>query len=171
MLALFRFFIQLAALRRGPQDLPASVVLLVLLAVLNVLVGAANGVTLFGGLRAALGANLLDLFLTMVLLFALLQLKGHVARWQQTAAAFFGLGLLAGLIMLSVRSVAEALGIDGVAMLFDLFLAIWLHVALGNVLRHALGIPLLAGVMIMLSYTVLGFNLIARIFPPVILPS
>jgi hypothetical protein len=170
MLALLRFFIQLAILRRGPQDLPASAVLLVLLAVLNVLIGTANGVELFGGPRAALGANLLDLFLTMVLLFALLQFKSHVARWQQTACAFFGLGVLAGLIMLFVRSPAEALGISGFAMLLDLILAIWLHIALGNVLRHALGVPLLAGVMITLSYTVLAFNLIARIFPPV-LPS
>jgi len=170
MFALFRFFIQLAMLRRRPQDLPASVVLLVLLAVFNVLVGTANGVELFGGLRAALGANLLDLFLTMVLLFALLQFKGHVARWQQTLSAFFGLGVLAGLLMLFVRSPAEVLGIGGFAMLLDLVLAIWLHIALGNVLRHALGVPLLAGVMIMLSYTVLAFNFIARIFPPV-LPS
>ena len=168
MLALFRFFIQLATLRRGPQDLPASSALLVLLAVFNVLAGTANGVELFGGLRAALGANLLDLFLTMLLLFALLQFKGHLARWQQTATAFFGLGVLAGLIMLFIKSPAEAVGVTGLAMLMDLVLAIWLHIALGNVLRHALGIPLLAGVMIMLSYTVLAFNLIARIFPPVL---
>jgi hypothetical protein len=33
------------------------------------------------------------------------------------------------------------------------------------VLRHALAIPLLAGVIIMLSYTVLAFNVIVRIFP------
>lgn len=167
MLALFRFFIQLAILRRGPQDLPASSALLVLLAVINVLVGTANAVELFGGVRAALGANLLDLFLTMLLLFALLQFKGHLARWQQTASAFFGLGVLAGLIMLLVRSPAQGLGVGDIAILLDLVLAVWLHIALGNVLRHALGVPLLAGVMIMLSYTVLAFNLIARIFPPV----
>ena len=41
-------------------------------------------------------------------------------------------------------------------------------VALGNVLRHALGIPLMPGVIIVLSYTVLALNLIARIFPPVV---
>jgi len=168
MQALFRFFIQLAVLRRGPQDLPASPVLLVLLAGLSVLIGAANGADLFGGGRAALGANLLDLILTMLMLLALLQFKRHLPRWQQTATAFFGLGVLAGLIMLLIRSPAESLGITGFAMLIDLALAVWLHVALGNVLRHALGIPLMAGVIIMLSYTVLAFNLIARVFPPVV---
>ncbi|MGB5563932.1 MAG: hypothetical protein WBN02_16625 [Sedimenticolaceae bacterium] len=168
MLALFRFFVELALLRRGPQDLPASPALLALLAGLNVLVGAANGTDLVGGARAAIGANLLDLLLSMLLLFALLQFKGHLARWQQTATAFFGLGVLAGLIMLFIRTPAESLGITGLAMLLDVVLAIWLHVALGNVLRHALGIPLMPGVIIVLSYTVLAFNLIARIFPPVV---
>ena len=79
-----------------------------------------------------------------------------------------GIVLAPGLIMLFVRSPAESFGVTGFAMLVDLVLAIWLHVALGNVLRHALGIPLMAGVIIMLSYTVLAFNLIARVFPPVV---
>jgi hypothetical protein len=168
MLVLIRFFIQLAALRRAPQDLPASPALLVMFAVLSALVGTVNGMELFGGARAALGANLLDLFLTMVLLFALLQFKGHLPRWQQTATAFFGLGVLAGLVMMLLRAPAEMLGIGDLAMLVDLVLAVWLHIALGNVLRHALEIPLLAGVMVVLSYTVLAFNLIARIFPPIV---
>lgn len=169
MLALIRFFVELATLRRGPQDLPASPVLLVLLAGLNVVIGAVNGAELFGGLRASLGANLLDLVLSMLLLFVLLQFKGHLPRWQQTASAFFGLGVLAGLVMLFIRPPAELLGVTELAMLVDLILAIWLHIALGNVLRHALEIPLLAGVVIVLSYTVLAFNIIARVFPPILI--
>jgi len=168
MLALIRFFVALATLRRGPQDLPASPALLVLLAGLNVLVGTVNGAELFGGLRAALGANLLDLLLSMLMLFALLQVKGHPARWQQTASAFLGLGTLAGLIMMFIKPPAELLGITELAMMMDLVLAIWLHVALGSVLRHALGVPLFAGVIIVLSYTVLAFNIIARVFPPIL---
>lgn len=168
MLALLRFFAQLALLRRGPQDLPASPALLVLLAGLNVVVGSTNGTQLFGSARAALGANLLDLLLTMAMLFVLLQVRGLTARWQQTTSAFLGLGVLAGLIMLSVRPPADLLGLQAFATLVDLVLVVWLHVALGSVLRHALGIPLLAGVIIMLSYTVIAFNIIARVFPPMV---
>lgn len=168
MFALLKFFAELAMLRRGPQDLPASPALLVLLALLNVAIGSANGVALFGGVRNAVGANLLDLALTMLLLFGLLQFKGHLARWQQTASAFFGLGALAGLLMLLVRPPAELLGAEKPAALFELVLAIWLHVALGSVLRHALGVPLLAGIVIMFGYTLLAFSFIAHIFPTVI---
>ncbi|MCB1798743.1 MAG: hypothetical protein KDI67_07670 [Gammaproteobacteria bacterium] len=168
MRALIEYFIRLAFLKRGPQDLPSSPELFALLAVLSVLVGTANGTALFGSARAALGANLLDLGLTLVMLLVLLQFRGHAARWLQTATAFLGLGVLAGCLMLLVRAPATSLGITELAMLVDFVLAIWLHVALGGVLRHALGIPLLAGVVIVLSYTIMAFNLIARIFPPAI---
>ena len=168
MPALIRFFVELAILRRGPQDLPASSTLLSLAAVLNVLIGSANGKALFGTVGAALGANLLDLVLTLLMLYLLLQFRGHAARLQQTTTAFFGLGALAGLVMLLIRPAAELLGAPQVAMLVDLVLAIWLHVALGSVLRHAIGVPLLAGVIIMLSYTVMAFSVIARVFPPVV---
>ena len=169
MAALLRFFVQLAMLRRGPQDLPPSSALLVLLALLSVAVGTNNGAELFGGVRPAFGANLLDLLLSLVLVFALLQIKGRLARWLQTMTAILGLGVLAGLVILLLRPLAEAIGVAQLATLVDLILAIWLHVALGNVLRHALDIPLLAGVIIMLSYTVIAINVIARVFPPVVM--
>jgi hypothetical protein len=165
MQALLLFFFDLARLRRGPQDLPASSALLMLFALMSIVLGTMNGAQVFGGVRAALGANLLDLLLTMVMLFVLLQFVGRAARWLQTTTAFLGLGVLAGLIMTLVKSPAEVLGINDVAMLVDLVLAVWLHVALGNVLRHALDVPLLAGVLIVLSYTVMAFSVIARVFP------
>jgi xanthine/uracil permease len=47
-------------------------------------------------------------------------------------------------------------------------LALWLHVALGSVLRHALGVPLLAGVLIVFAYTLMVLGIVTRIFPPVV---
>ena len=166
MLVLFQFFVDLARLRRGPQDLPYSSVLLALMALLSIMIGTINGRELFGGVQAALGANLVDLVLSLGLLWVLLKTKDKAARWQQTATAFLGLGVLAGLIMLFVRTPADAFGVVQFAILIDLVVAVWLHVALGNVLRHALEIPLLAGVLIVLAYTVFAFNLIAQVFPP-----
>ncbi len=168
MVALFRFFVDLAILRRGPQDLPASSALLALLAVISVLIGGINTAAFFGGLGAALGANLFDLMLSMVTLFVLLQFRGHAARWMQTMSAFLGLGVLAGLIMLLVRPLAGLMGAAQFATQVDVLLALWLHVALGSVLRHALGVPLLAGVLIVFAYTLMVLSIITRIFPPVV---
>lgn len=167
MIALLRFFVDMALMRRAPQDLPVSTALLGLLAVVGLLIGTANGVELFGGVRASAGVNLLDLGLTLILLFALLQLRDRIARWVQTATAFFGLGALGGAVMLFVRPPLQMVGGNELALLIEMVIAVWLHVALGNVLRHALDIPLFAGVMIVFSYTVLAFNFIAQIFPPV----
>jgi hypothetical protein len=166
MLVLLQFFVDLARLRRGPQDLPYSTALLGLLALLSVLLGSVNGSELFGGVAPALGANLVDLGLSLGLLWVLLKTQRKEARWQQTASAFLGLGVLAGLVMLVVRTLAEALGVVQFAILIDLIVAVWLHVALGNVLRHALDVPLLAGVLVVLAYTIFAFNLIAQVFPP-----
>lgn len=166
MLVLLQFYVDLARLKRGPQDLPYSPVLLALMALLSVMIGTINGRELFGGVQAAFGANLVDLVLSLGLLWVLLKTKDKAARWQQTATAFLGLGVLAGLIMLFVRTPADAFGVVQFAILIDLVVAVWLHVALGNVLRHALEVPLLAGVLIVLAYTVFAFNLIAQVFPP-----
>jgi hypothetical protein len=171
MWVLVQFFIDLARLRRGPQDLPASTALLGLLAVFSVGIGTLNGMALFGGASPSLGANVVDLVLSMGLLWVLLRTRNKGARWLQTATAFLGLGVLAGGIMLLVRAPAEALGVVQLAILIDLVVAVWLHVALGNVLRQALEIPLLAGVLIVLAYTVFAFNLIAQLFPPVMVPQ
>ena len=167
MQALIKFFVELALLRRRPQDLPASPVLLLLFAVLNVVLGAANGAKLFGGFGNALGANLIDLLFSMLVLFALLQIRGHPRRWLQTTSAFLGLGVLAGILMTLVQIPVEAVGTPGSVALLNLVLIIWLHLALGGVLRHALEVPLALGVVIVLAYTVMSFTLIARIYPPV----
>ena len=81
---------------------------------------------------ALAGANLVDLVLSLGLLWVLLKTKDKAARWQQTATAFLGLGVLAGLIMLFVRTPADAFGVVQFAILIDLVVAVWLHVALGN---------------------------------------
>jgi hypothetical protein len=165
MHALARFFVQLALLRAAPQDLPASTALLALLAALGVLVGTVNGARIFGGAGAAFGANLLDLAMTLALLALLVGLRGFGGRWLQTATAFQGLGVLAGLAMLVTQAFADLLSAVDVAVLVDLVVAVWLHVALGHVLRHALEVPLMAGVLIVLAYTMTAFNIVARIFP------
>ena len=110
---------------------------------------------------------MLDLLLTMVMLFVLLQFKGNAERWQQTTTAFLGVGLLAGVAMLVIGALSDSLNVPELAVFADLVLAIWLHIALGHVLRHALDIPLMAGVVIVLAYTMMAFNLIIQVFPVV----
>jgi putative effector of murein hydrolase LrgA (UPF0299 family) len=171
MHALIRFYLELALLRRGPQDLPASSALVALLALTGVVVGALGGMGMFGGLAPALGANLLDLVLSMTMLFVLLQFRNHPGRWLQTAAAFLGLGLLASVVMLSLNQVLLPLGAASLVVLIDIVIVVWLHMALGGVLRHALEVPLPLGIGIVFTYTLMAFSLISRVFPPLTVES
>jgi hypothetical protein len=167
MQALLQYYWELALLRRGPQELPAAPALLLLVAGTSLLVGAINGRAMFGGLGQAAGANLLDLLLTLTMLLAALRFQGFPERLVQTATAFIGLGLLAGIGRLVVVGVAGMFGGAGLTVFADVVLAIWLHFALGHVLRHALEIPLMAGIVVVFSYTILAFNVIVQVFPVV----
>ena len=63
MQALLLFLLDLARLRRGPQDLPASPALLILFALMGILLGTVNSSQTFGDVCAALVLNMLDLLI------------------------------------------------------------------------------------------------------------
>ena len=114
MLALVRFFWQLCLLRRGPQDLPASAPLLGLLAVLNVLIGAAGTLAHFGGAPRAFAASLLDALIMAGLVYATLAFAGHRPRLVQVLTAVYGIGVLFGAVFLPLQLLAgnaQALGL------------------------------------------------------------
>lgn len=167
MLSLIRFFWEMFLLRRKPQDLPASVALLVLLALLNIATGLGNNLSLFGSFSAALGANLVDLLLTGGVLFVLLRTRNHAERWLQTTTAFFGIGTLSSGLMLAYRAPVELLGLEPMGVLLSFALVVWAHVVLGHILRHALQIPWGAGIVLVFAYTMLAFSFINQWFPVV----
>lgn len=164
MSSLISFFVQLALLRRAPQDLPASRELLVVLLLTNIVLSVASGRAVFADLGSAIAANVVDVVLTGLLLYALLKLRGHPARWMQTMSAFAGIGVLIGAFTLVYRSVGGALQLLPLVGVLDLVVFVWLHVALGHVLRHALQIPLAAGVVGIFAYTMLLFSVIGSLF-------
>ncbi len=73
--------------------------------------------------------------------------------------------------MLSLNQLLLPLGAASLVVLLDIAFVVWLHMALGSVLRHALGIPLPLGVGIVFTYTLMAFSLISRVFPPMTVES
>ncbi len=166
--ALIEFFVRMALLRNKPQDLPPSPALLVLLSIVSTLFGTLLLGELLGGYEAALGANLMDLALTMLFLFALLQITGHAPRWLQTATAVMGLTVLVGVVSFTVDRLSVALQVRDLQAVVDLALMIWIHVAVGHVIRHAIGVPLAAGIVLIFGYTLFSQVMIFQVFPPVV---
>lgn len=165
---LFNLFVDICLLRAGPQDLPGSGFLLLLTVLLSLLTGTLVIVGTFGTLGAALAAQMLDILLLLGLLRLLLQLTGKSARYQQTASALFGSGVLINLVTMPLQLLysgdpsGPALGEMGT--LFYLIIIVWALVIVGHIIRHALEIRLAAGIMLSLGYFLIANYIIQTLF-------
>jgi hypothetical protein len=155
MKELVKLFTQIALLRRGPQDLPASMLLLTLTIVAYLLVNLLlNGllpspVVADAATRVAEAEQpnwsaqlLLDTVFTLVWYVALLRIAGRPERTLQTITAVFGFQIvLAPLLFLSSwlwpRFPHDSTGFVPVA-LFSIVLLAWLVAANSHIVKAAL---------------------------------
>lgn len=155
MFQLFTGFWQIAVFQRAPQDLPASGFLLRLALLFHLLVGCSTAVLPLP-LLPVIGVAMLDTLLIALLVGGALYWLGLSARITQTLTAVYGALGLISLLMLPVSewlSRGDAVGqsLPLVALLLWL-LYLWSIAVLGHILRHALSIPLLNGVVISYVY-------------------
>lgn len=145
MLKLLQTFIDIALWRKGPQDLPASRFLLML--VLGLYVGASFMQFHNLRLRTALVIVCVDVVMMMLWLWLVLAFFGRSRRFIQTLTAMFGVGTLLAAIDITIAAIQFAAGIPGeepsTAWLALRFLAISL--IMGRIFMHALDRGLLTG--------------------------
>lgn len=169
VLALIHFFIDLCLLRRAPQDLPASRILLGLMIVLGL--GASTLLSVTAGARVglALSRAALDFALALSVLAAALRWTGKAARFIQTATALLGadilLGLLALLPLTLANAAATAAGVLFAAALY-LALLLWSILVAAHILRHAFAIHLMWAAFAVVVYEFIAFVLISDLLPP-----
>ena len=166
MSELIRFFLDLALLRRKPQDLPDSLFLFQVLLVLNLVLNFPLGIAALGSPGNALAATLLELALSAALLFAGLQARGMANRWRQSYSALLGVGIVGAVVTLVYRGLTAALGVPGLSHMFDLALFMWLMLVMGHVIRHTFDIALPFGILIVFAYTMFLLGLVAQWFAP-----
>ena len=166
MLELMRFFWQLALLRRNPQDLPGSVFLLQGLLLVNLLLGVALGIGLYGSPLRVLGASVLEIVLSGSLLYAGLYTQGKSARWRQAFSALLGIGIIGSLVVAVLHGVGLVFGVSDAMALLDLLVFGWLLVANSHVLRHSLAVGMPLAMAIVILYTMFLLALVAQWFPP-----
>ncbi len=168
MKALFDYFLDLCLFRKGPQDVPWSPALLVLVWAMDLLVGW----LLIGDFSIhpfrALMESLLDSALTLGVLWLLLEWRAKTARFVQAATAALGSGALLSAIALPVSRLAAS-GVtrspqaDWGGMLL-LGLVVWSVAVFGHILRHALDIKTGEGMALSFIYTVLSYSLMNALF-------
>lgn len=166
--ALFRAFLDICLLRRGPQDIPAAPALLGFTLVLYTsgsLLVARSRLDWVPAVQSAVVESVLMCGLTYVLLRAM----GLTARWIQTATAVAGTNFVLAVIALPLLVwllYARAHHLDAMvpALLF-LALIIWHIAILSHIFRHALSQGYGVGVLTALGYYWVVLLAMDRVIP------
>jgi len=154
-----RICLDIVLWRRGPQDLPASSLLLAIAVATYVAVSAVQ--------LALLGETAATWFFFLVIdplllggwLWLVLRLHGHAERFLQTAAAVFGTGAVLGLgLYLPLQLIITGLGYDptsGLAQFFALVLVVVFALVTGRIIKLATDSNLFTGIAVSLTYFLL----------------
>jgi hypothetical protein len=155
LLALYKAFMDIVMQRRGPQDLPASALLFVIALLAYAIVGVAS-LRIYIVEPQRIVAELIVNLAALVAFYALLlQLKGFRTRLLQTLTALLGCDAILSTFAWPMHWWHESLVEGdpvGVVPLLGIFMVLfWSFAVAGHILRHALEIPYLAGIMVAMS--------------------
>jgi hypothetical protein len=173
MQEIVRLFTQIALLRRGPQDLPASALLL--------------GLTLAGylGVNVVVSALLppvsdwplqllVDTLFMLAWYVALLRLVGRPERILQTSTAVFGLQAVLSPPLIASAWLMRRFGEQTLWQLpiafVGLLLLVWLVAANGHVVKAALGWSVTPSIMLVILQIFCGQVLLFTLFPGPVRP-
>lgn len=167
-----RTFAAIALLRRGPQDLPASAVLLVVTVLAYFAVNAAVSSVLPPVPGRWLPHLLVDIGFTLVWYLLLLRLLKRRERFLQTTTAVFGYQTLLAPVWVAsawlIRHYQNDTTLLFVASLVGISMLVWILAVNGHILRAALEWPLAACIGLVLLQTIIGQILLVTLFPPAI---
>lgn len=169
MLSLVRLYTDIALLRRGPEDLPASLFLLVATVVANFLVNFGVSLVLppiAGPWHMHLVA---DIVFTLVWCAALLRVFGRPERYLQTTTAVFGYQAVLAPLWIATAWLAgrfqdDELWLVPVAIV-GLGMLAWMLAANGRILRSALEQPMTVCIGLVLLQTFVGQLVLLGLFP------
>ena len=169
MTDLIRLYTQIALLRRGPQDVPASALLLVL-TVLGYLIVNVVVSTVLPPVKAWPGPLLLDTLFTLLWYVVLLKLAARPERTVQTATAVFGLqAVMAPLLVSSewlMSRIQQGSGWQLPVATAGLLLLVWLIAANAHVVKAALEWSGTTSVILVILQVFSGQLLLLAVFPP-----
>ena len=140
MTQIFRVFFDIAILRRGPQDLPASKILAWLVSACYLFVSAVQSGMRGWDVVTTLLLLLLDLGMQALWLWELLVFFARRARFLQTFTAFIGVNVLLTVLDIAITGLQGMLGSTGsdAANPWQLVSLCIMLVSLGWVLQQAL---------------------------------
>ncbi len=165
MQALIIFFVELCALRRAPQDLPASTALFGIMLIADLFAGLLGGLTVGIPWWTSLIQGVVEIALMLAALHAALRLMKMPARFLQAATALLGSGALLGLVAILPLSLnptgSQETNLAALGAFLLLGLVIWGVVVTGHILRHTFGITLGQGAAVAIAFEIATITLIS----------
>lgn len=164
---LMRFW-DICLLRKGPEEVPYSPLLLVLMLLFGYLLDNVRINLLLPDLTPLQLAGILFLHTLLMLLLtvALLSLFGYRSRIIQTLTALAGTGVILSALILPFDYITSLNPQHfTMASIIVLFVQIWSLAIVGFILSRALSVHRLTGVIIAVSYLILGLAVFNYLLP------
>ena len=164
-----RFYYDLCLLKAAPQDAPVSKNAFYTALFVYLLVG--TSITLFNqGLAVSVIVASLQAIIFIFITNLVMWVKKTPERFLQTVTSLLGTGALIAMVAIPVVYLgtsttpgAESSATVSFLWMISILIIVWETVVIGNILRHAMEIPLLAGVGVALIYMYLSFAVTLRI--------
>lgn len=151
-----KVFLDIVLWRRGPQDLPASSLLVLLTLAAYVAVSTIQLALLDESATTWFFFLVVDPLLLMAWVWLVLRIFGHTERYQQTVAAVLGTGALLGLIVyLPAQILVTSAGAEPssiLAQVLAIAMVVVFAAVTGRILKLATGTRMFAGVAMALTY-------------------
>ena len=165
MQALFLLFSNICRFKQGPDSVPSSTSLLLLIFVVNFFLESLLGLTVY-----SIGQSLFLALFAIFFLFAFtgiwLYLFRLTSRYLQTITALVGISLFTNIIFFLPLTLLWKLGLfsnDSFALL-NLLLIFWVLTIYANIYRAALNISFFLGLALVITYFItfntMAFNII-----------
>ena len=158
--AIINPFLQIALLRKPPQELPSSELLLGLVLAGHLLLGLVLYLFQYP-IHNAIAAAAAGTAMLCALSYTLLYMNGVKNRFIQTLSALAGTDILIGLISIPIVT----LGTTGPASLLYLLVLAWNLTVAGHILRHALSVTALQGFVFALIFFMATIMVMRSILP------
>lgn len=167
---LAKAFLDICLLRKGPQDLPKSIVLLTVCAITYACIDVLLTVQTRSVIESLL-VTLVDVSFLLAVTYLILRQHKLVERWTQTMTALFGTGVILGLFIFPLvygggqHQYADWL--QQVILFLFLLMVIWNIAVLSHIVRHAISTSIGIGVLIAILYIWMSSLLITMLFPEI----
>jgi hypothetical protein len=155
--------LEICLLRKAPQDLPASVHLMVLSFILSLMVQILSYSHQQFDISQIIIQTLFGLGLMMGTLYVALRIKGWLPRFFQAATALMLSNFLLELLLLPLFNWNQLIP-SSEAKFLVLLVVIWSIVVFGHIIHHTFEISLGIGIAAALLYIVFSWSLIDHFF-------